>query len=148
MIIDQHLTWNDHINYVANKSAKTTGIPNKTRNFLKIDTLTTLYNTLIYPYLYYGNTVWANNYLSKLKKILKIQKRAVRIITLSSYNAKSAPLFRKTKLLKIVQLNKLCNRLFMYDYTKGNLPTFFDNYFTLNSTIHKHNIYTKYKFDP
>jgi hypothetical protein len=37
MIIDQHLTWNDHINYVANKIAKTTGILNKTRNFLKID---------------------------------------------------------------------------------------------------------------
>ena len=27
----------------------------------------------------------------------------------------------------------------MYDYAKGNLPTFFDNYFTLNSKIHKHN---------
>jgi hypothetical protein len=27
----------------------------------------------------------------------------------------------------------------MYDYAKGNLPTFFDNYFTLNSEIHKHN---------
>ena len=53
MIIDQHLTWNDHINYVANKIAKTTGILNKTHNFLKIDTIT-LYNTLIYPYLYYG----------------------------------------------------------------------------------------------
>jgi hypothetical protein len=67
MIIDQQLTWkNDHINYVA-KIAKTIGILNKTRNFLKIDTLTTLYNTLIYPYLYYGNTVWANNYPSTKK---------------------------------------------------------------------------------
>jgi hypothetical protein len=84
----------------ANKIAKTTGILNKTRNFLKIDTLTTLYNTLIYPYLYYGNTVWANNYPSKLKKILKIQKRAVRIITLSSYNAKSASTFSKNKTVK------------------------------------------------
>ena len=27
----------------------------------------------------------------------------------------------------------------MYDNAKGNLPTFFDNYFTLNSKIHKHN---------
>ena len=61
MIIDHHLTWNDHINYVANKIAKTTGILNKTRNFLKIDTLTTLFHSLIYPYP------------SKLKKILKIK---------------------------------------------------------------------------
>jgi hypothetical protein len=67
MIIDQQLTWNDHINYVANKIAKTIGILNKTCNFLKIDTLTILYNTLIYPYLYYGNTVWANNYPSTKK---------------------------------------------------------------------------------
>ena len=27
----------------------------------------------------------------------------------------------------------------MYDYAKGNLHTFFDKYFTLNSKIRKHN---------
>ena len=30
-----------------------------------------LYNSLIYPYLHYGNTVWANNYPTRLMKLFK-----------------------------------------------------------------------------
>ena len=72
MIIDQHLTWNDHINYIANKVAKSAGILSKTRYFLKIDTLTTFTTLIQYTpiNLYYGNIVWANNYSSKLKKLV------------------------------------------------------------------------------
>ena len=45
-----------------------------------------LYNSLIYPYLHYGNIVWANNYPSRLDKLFKLQKKVqTRIITFSSY---------------------------------------------------------------
>ena len=144
MIIDQHLTWNDHINYIANKVAKSAGILSKTRYFLKIYTLTTFTTLIQYTpiNLYYGNIVWANNYSSKLKKLVKLQKRAVRIITSSSYYAESAPLFKKSKMLNLNQLNNLCIGLFMYDYIKGYLPAFFDNYFILNNKVHKHNTRT------
>jgi hypothetical protein len=138
IIIDEHLTWNDHINYVANKISKTTGILTKTHHFLNTNTLITLYNMLVYPYLYYGNIVWANNYPSRLKKIIKMIKKAIQIITFNPYIAKSVPLFQQLKLLNLNQINDLCISLFMFDYINGNLPASFNDYFTKNTKIHHH----------
>ena len=139
IIINEHLTWNDHINYVANKISKTTGILAKTRHFLNTNTLITSYNTLVYPYLYYGNIMWANNYPSRLKKITKIKKKSIRIITFNLYISKSAPLFQQLKLLNLNQINDLSVSLFMFDYINGNLPAAsFNDYFTTNTKIHHH----------
>jgi hypothetical protein len=71
-------------------------------------------------YLYYGNIVLANNYPSRLKKIIKIQKKAIRIITfnISIHTLQSQRLF----LLNLIQINYLCISLFMFDYINGNLP--------------------------
>ena len=49
------------------------------------------------------------------------------------------PLFKKSKMLNLNQLNNIGVGLFMYDYIKGYLPSFFDNYFILNNKVHKHN---------
>jgi hypothetical protein len=75
---------------------------------------------------------------NNFKKSIKIQKKAIRIITFNSYIAKSAPLFQQLKLLNLNQINDLCVSLFMFDYINGNLPASFNDYFTTNTKIHHH----------
>ena len=61
--IDSNLTWKTHIKHITTKIAKTTGILFKARHFLPSQTIRTLYYSLLYPYLNYGNM---GKYLSGL----------------------------------------------------------------------------------
>ena len=87
--IDDHLTWKHHISYVCKQIAKSIGIIFRSRFFLSSTTKLTLYYTLIYPYIVYCNCAWSSTYVSNLNRIYYLQKRAVRAITNSDYQAHS-----------------------------------------------------------
>ena len=82
---------------------RNTGILNKIKLFLPSRILKTIYSSLILFQLNYGILVWGQNY----KRIFKLQKRVMRIITCSKYNAHSEPLFKELKLLKLEDIRKL-----------------------------------------
>ena len=58
IIIDSHLTWKSHIDSVCGKIAKNIGIILKCRKVFTTQTLTTLYNSFIMPYIKYGIHIW------------------------------------------------------------------------------------------
>ena len=101
---------------------------------------------MVYPYLSYGNVVWASTYHSRLDALYKVQKKILRIITFSKYQQESRQLFISLQLLNIYELKSYQIGLFMYSYTKGSLPSAFSNYFSLNNAIHKHYTRSSEKF--
>ena len=76
--IDSGLTWKQHINYIIRKISKTSGILCKARHYVSSKTSRMLDYSLIYPFILYGNTIWANTYPSRLDKIRRIQKKIIR----------------------------------------------------------------------
>jgi len=98
VIMDRKMSWQPHIMYIKNKIAKGLGIILKTRKQLKIETLRTLYYSFIYPYLIYGIEVWGNSTNTNLNQLFKIQKKAIRIITLkfSKFREHTGPKFKIT----------------------------------------------------
>src|SRR6218665_3839237 len=85
VMVDEHLNWKTHINNIRKKIAKNIGILSKVAYLLPANVLKSLYYTLIYSYLAYCNVCWASTYPTSLDGLLKLQKRAVRVITKSSY---------------------------------------------------------------
>ena len=85
VIIDNKLKWLDHITFIKNKISKSIWIINKIRKFLNKKTLRNLYYTFVYPYLIYCIEIWGNTHDSYLSTLIKLQKKAVRIITFSHY---------------------------------------------------------------
>ena len=77
IIIDNNLSWKQHIDLVAIKMSRTVGLICKLRHFLQRHTLLTIYRSLVAPYLTYGLTAWGQTYKSYLEKLLKLQKRAL-----------------------------------------------------------------------
>jgi len=138
IIIDEHLTWKNHIDYITKKIMKSIGIVCRIRFFINQPLLRMLYNSLIYPYLHYGNIIWANNYPTRLDKILKLQKKALRIITFSSYSAPSLPIYKKLNLLNIHQINDFLIGSFSYNLNNKTLPCYFNDFCTENNKIHNH----------
>ena len=74
-------------------------------------------------------------------RILIIQKKTVRSITLSKYNAHTEPIFKTLKLLKITDISKCQTIKLCYKLLNDNLPVYFshDDWYFPISNIHCHN---------
>ena len=73
--------WKYHIDQVACKISKMTGLMVKARHDLSLKTLQSIYDTMVYPYITYCNIVWKSTYQSRLKSLFMLQKKIVRIMT-------------------------------------------------------------------
>jgi hypothetical protein len=82
LLIDQELTWKNHISSVLKNIIKSAGLIAKLRHFTNKNTSKLIYYALVYPYLTYGygNLVWGNTYPTKLQKLLNVRKKIVRLI--------------------------------------------------------------------
>ena len=77
VLINENLTWSDHISAVLNKTSKNLGIIRKLSKTLPCDILLTLYNTLIAPYLDYCNIAWSSRDTIEFKKLFRVQKKSI-----------------------------------------------------------------------
>ena len=91
-LIKQQLVWLDHISHIQSKLSKSSGIPHILKHLLLLDTLTTLFYTLIYPYLQYYNVVWEMADKSTTNSLLLLQKRITRIIAGANFDDHTAPI--------------------------------------------------------
>ena len=138
VVIDKHLIWNDHIDTVASKISRTIWIISKSKHFISETPVFKLYYSLVYPYLYYGNIVWGSAYKSNLTRLNVLQKRIIRIITRSSFDAHTAPLCHIYiyHLLTLDNIHLLQVALFMFSV--HSIPSTFQTMFNKNSVIHQY----------
>ena len=76
VIIDENLTWKNHIGVVENKISKNIGAFYRASHLLDFKNLLKIYFSFIHIYISYVNIAWAK---TKLQGILKKQKHAARI---------------------------------------------------------------------
>ena len=112
--IDDELSWKYHIDQITAKISKMTGIMARARHCLSIQTLKTIYNTMLYPYLTYCSIIWSSTYPTRLKPLFTIQKKIIRIMTFAKFRDESKPPFLALDILNIYELNLYLIALFMY----------------------------------
>ena len=136
IILDQRLTWRDHINELSKKLGRAIGMLYKARHFCTLPVLKTLYYSIFNSHITYGLPVWgyANNIY--LNKIEKLQKKAIRAITFSTYREHVTPLCRKLEILNIKDLVFLKTASLIWDLEKSNLPYSLSKYFIKANVIH------------
>ena len=71
-----------------------------------------------------------------------MQKKVIRLITFSAFDAHTSPLFSQLKLLKIQDHIKLQTLYFMHQFLTGKLSKIFDSFFI--KTSDKHNVNTRF----
>ena len=84
ILMDEHLSWIDHINTLENKLSKNLGFLYKAKPFLNAKALKSLYFSFFHSYLTYGNIAWCSTLMTKLKKIFSKQKQAIKAISMTS----------------------------------------------------------------
>jgi len=109
---------------------------NRLKNTLPKNILLTIYQSLLMPYLNYGILVWG----SRVQSLSKLQKKAVRIICKSKYNAHSEPLLKTLNILNVTDLYKLHELKFCYKLEHQTIPHYFRNsVFVRHRQNHRYN---------
>lgn len=134
--LNEHLNWKSHMDKIAAKLSRNIGILNNLKHYLPLTTKLTIYNSLILSHINYGLLIWGFNN----GRIYKLQKRAVRVLTASKYNAHTEPIFKQLKLLKIEDILKLQELKFYYKFKHNLLPHYLQNIpSNYNFEVHEHN---------
>ena len=114
------------------------GIIYKLKHFVPEGVLYSLYCTLILPYINYGIIAWGSSNKSNLDRIMKLQRKAVRIMSNSQYLSHSAPLFYKYNLLNVYDIYLLEVCTFMHKEFNNKLLDIFHKYFNQHKSLHKY----------
>ena len=112
---------------------------NRLKKILPQHILLMIYNSLIMPHIQYGILCWGH----KSGKLFRLQKRAMRLITDSKYNAHTEPLFKKLNCLMIDDVYSLNMLKFRYKSINETVPHYFKDMFTCTHTPHDHD--TRFK---
>jgi len=136
IIIDENLSWRDHICFISKKLAKTIGVMNRLKHFLPIYALKNIYNALILSHLNYGIGAWGKY----CHKLFGMQKKAIRIVMKKGYFSHTDVLFKKLSILKINDLSALHDYTFCFKFENHLLPDYFLTY--LSDDYH-HEYYTR-----
>lgn len=98
----------------------------------------TVYHSLIYPYLTYGTLLWGCSHSTYLRRLEILQKKAIRTVSKSNYNAHTEPLFKKLQILKLKDICTFQLSKIMYSFINISLPDPLMTMFTVNRHIHSH----------
>ena len=145
--IDENLTWKCHLSNVNKKISNALFTIKQLKFSLPIESLHTLYFSLIHSHLSYGILAWGNATSSVLRKTETIQKRAIRTIHNKKFNSHTDPLFKRSRILRISDIYKLEVMLFMYDFINDSLPQSFRHTFSLVSGNHTYDTRQNYLFN-
>ena len=116
-MLDEHITWNEHIKTIGKKLAKNIDLLYKARVLLDKESLKTIYFSYIHSNLNYANIAWASTYFTKLKPIHYQQKHAARTVFGEARLTHSRLLLRSLNALNIYQINIHQQANFMYKFS-------------------------------
>ena len=105
---------------------------------VRVGHLKTLYYCLVYPYLHYCIIAWGSTYKTNLRRLVSLQKRVIRIISKSTFDSHSDPIFKELELVKLFDIRQLELGKLMFSFNHSLLSPKFNDYFSLNKQVHSY----------
>ena len=130
------LNGNNKLSTLKVKYQKNTGIINKLRFYVDLNTLKQLYYTLIYPYINYGLMSWGNTYTTHLNKIPTAQNKCVKNIFFTHKRENATVYFNLPGILTIDNALKLKVAIFTFKIINDQIcicPVFANSISTASS---------------
>jgi hypothetical protein len=125
VLLDEYLSFNDHISMLVRKISKSLYCINRVKNFVDQKSLRTMYFAMIHSVMAYGIIIYGCATKTNLDKLRIAQKKAIRIICSANYRAHTAPLFRELKILPLDDLITYSRIKFMHNFHFKKLPLSF-----------------------
>ena len=132
IIIDSHLTWEKQCIKVANKISVNNSVINRVKNLLPPSSLKLIYTSFIQSHIQYGLPIWGGCQNQNRKRIINIQKRAIRTITKSYSSAHTEPRMKECKILSLDDLYNQQLLALIYDCVHKNAPEELHSFIEIN----------------
>ncbi|MFZ2537305.1 MAG: reverse transcriptase domain-containing protein, partial [Oscillospiraceae bacterium] len=141
VLLDDLLTFKDHVNSIVAKISTFCGIFFKLRNRLPATFLKTIYFSMIFPHLIYGIEIYANTVISNLNPLMKMNNKILRILQFKPLLYPVVKLYENFDTLQIPKLRDFNIICLVHNviHNAPELPEIYHNYFTSNLTIYSHN---------
>ena len=130
--MNDNLKWNTQIDRVSTNMSRIIGLLNQMKLIFPQEICLSIYNTLILPHLNYCILSWGNY----CEPITLLQKRAMRAVCYTKYNAHAEILFKMRNVLKFKDLYD--TKLLIFYHKLLNYNTSF-NFLNVKPTISKAN---------
>ena len=138
VLIDEHLSWNTHINSLCQQLSQSIGIISKIRHYVPLKSCISVYYAIFYSYLRYGCLTWQFAAKQLIQKIEIIHKKCIRVLNFSHPQDHTLPLFKRFELLKLKDIFQMNIIIFFYKYSKKQLPVSLLEMFSLFNFTHQH----------
>ena len=138
LTITSDLSWKPHIHKVANKIKPGIAMLYKIRPILDSKSLLHIYYSLIHSHLYYAILIWGCAPQSHLDPLLKLQKKAIRIIDRKNPLTSCRPLFKKYNILTIISLYVLEASCYVKKRLLQNNHDCHESVIQTTSNVHTH----------
>ena len=138
--IDSSLDWKEQIKVVSTKVSRAVGFLKHAKSFLPKESFLTLYTGIIEPHLRYCYSVWGCAGSTEINRLQKLQNRAARIITNSSFDTPSRPLIEGLGWKTIEELISYESKIMVFKSLNELAPRYLCNLFTKNSQCSSRNL--------
>ncbi|MCG7875530.1 MAG: reverse transcriptase family protein [Candidatus Thiodiazotropha endolucinida] len=95
LLIDDKLTWTPQIDSICSALSSKISLLRQLSTYVSTDVLKLFYQGYILPLIDYGSVTWSGASSTNLDRILKLQKRAARIILRADFDTPSATMFKE-----------------------------------------------------
>ena len=126
--------WDKHPKALRSKISRSLGFLKYAKKSLPKHTLSQMYRGIVELHFRYCCSVWGNCEDSRLSMLQKLQNRAARIVTNSSYDAPAANLIEELKWPTVHDMIKRETATIVFKSISGLAPTYLSSLFTRNST--------------
>ena len=138
--VDNSLDWKEHLKAVSSKVSRAIGFLKHARNILPMASLKTLYSGIVEPHFRYCCSVWGCCGNTDINQLQKLQNRAARIVTNSSFDSPSRPLIVSLGWKTIRELVDEESRSMVYKSLNELAPQYMRNLFTRNSACNSRSL--------
>ena len=140
VVLDDTLSFNDHVDYVRMKVSMILGMFSRMRPLLMLETANRLYKAMVLPVLDYCDAVWHECGQGNSDKIERLQRRAARIIYYkAASNLSTDQIMTKLGLEPLYYRRRAHILRFVDEGIANRVPRYLSNYFNVgNCDIHRH----------
>ena len=135
-MIDENITWEDHMHTVEKKRAKNLWLLYQAKHILDNESLKSMYFSYIHSYLIYANISGGSTYFTKLKTVHYQQKHAARMIFNKNILSHPRPLLQSLNALNVYQINLSQHLNFMYKFKNKQTPKIFND--IIDTPVHQY----------
>ena len=131
VMVDQNLSWKEHIDFVGGKISKKLGVLRRMSSFMSFDCRYKVYCSIVFPHFVYCSSFWSMpSNLDGIDRLFKLQKRAARtLLGIKDFQYETRSLLQRLKWMPIADCFQFKKATLTFKLLKGPSPNALKNMF-------------------